>query len=80
MAKIILNDGTEEFLSPVACRTKINAGEAKWPQEYLTREMVAGNNRQMTAEPPKQEEVKTKRKRRTKAEIEADKAAADEAE
>lgn len=69
MAKIILNDGTEEFLSPGAARAKVAAGDAVFAQAipmYTTRQMVA--------EPVK----KPKRKRRTKAEIEADKAASDE--
>lgn len=60
MAKIILNDGTEEYLSPGAARAKVAAGEAKFAQfvpTYSTRQMVA-------------EPVKAKRKRRTKAEIE----------
>jgi len=63
MAKIILNDGTEEYLSPGAARAKVAAGEAKFAQAvpmYSTRQMVAENAA-----------VKTKRKRRTKAEIEA---------
>ncbi len=65
MAKIILNDGTEEYLSPGEARAKVAAGEATFAQlipMYTTRQMVA-------------EPIKTKRKRRTKAEIEADKAA-----
>ena len=70
MAKIILNDGTEEYLSTREARAKVQAGEGKmaqsWPH-YQTR--------QMTAEP-----VKTKRKRRTKAEMEAAEACSDEAE
>jgi len=73
MAKIILNDGTEEFLSPGAARAKVAAGEAVFAQavpNYSTRQMVAA----------KPEVKKVKRKRRTKAEIEADKAAADEVE
>ncbi len=70
MAKIILNDGTEEYLSPGAARAKVAAGEAKFAQAvpmYSTRQMVADTG-------------KTKRKRRTKAEIAADEAAADEVE
>ena len=70
MAKIILNDGTEEYLSPGAAKAKVAAGEAVFAQPvpmYTTRQMVA-------------QPVKTKRKRRTKAEIEADKAGSDEAE
>lgn len=68
MAKIILNDGTEEFLSPGAARAKVAAGEATMAQEIPTY-----STRQMVAEP-----IKKKRKRRTKAEIEADEAAAAE--
>lgn len=71
MAKIILKDGTEEYLSPAAARAKVIAGEAVFAQAvptYSTRQMVAE-----TAA------VKPKRKRRTKAQIEADKADADEA-
>ena len=70
MAKIILNDGTEEYLSPGAAKAKVAAGEAVFAQPvpmYTTRQMVA-------------QPVKIKRKRRTKAEIEADKAGSDEAE
>jgi len=70
MAKIILNDGTEEFLSPGEARKKVVAGEATFAQYVPTY-----STRQMVAEP-----VKKKRKRRTKAEIEADEAAAAEAE
>ena len=68
MAKIILTDGTEEFLSPGAARKKVATGEATFAQAvpmYSTRQMVA-------------EPTKAKRKRRTKAEIEADEAAAGE--
>jgi hypothetical protein len=60
MAKIILTDGSEEFLSPAAARAKVAADEAKFPTPvpmYSTRQMVA-------------EPVKVKRKRRTKAEME----------
>ncbi len=70
MAKIILNDGTEEYLSPGAAKAKVAAGEAVFAQPvpmYTTRQMVA-------------QPVKIKRKRRTKAEMEADKAGSDEAE
>ena len=69
MAKIICNDGTEEFLSPGAARAKVAAGEAVFAQAvptYSTRHMVA-------AAP----ETKAKRKRRTKAEMEADNDVAD---
>lgn len=71
MAKIILNDGTEEYLSPGDAYKKVAAGEGVFAQQvpqYSTRQMVAE-----TAA------VKPKRKRRTKAQIEADKADADEA-
>jgi hypothetical protein len=60
MTKIILTDGSEEFLSPSAARKKVASGEAKFPTPvpmYSTRQMVA-------------EPVKVKRKRRTKAEME----------
>jgi hypothetical protein len=69
MAKVILKDGTEEYLKPGEARAKVAAGEATFVQAvptYTTRELVA--------EKPK---AKKKRKRRTKAEIEADKAAAE---
>ncbi len=57
MAKIILNDGTEEYLSPGEARAKVNAGEAVFAQgvpTYSTRQMVA-------------EKPKAKRKPRKKA-------------
>ena len=66
MAKIVLNDGTEEWLSPGEARLKVAAGEAVYDQVIPTY-----STRQMVAEPVK----KPKRKRRTKAEMEADKAA-----
>ena len=62
MAKIILNDGTEEFLSPGAAQAKVTAGEAKWGQGvpmYSTRQLVA--------EPV--EPVKKRRKRKAKPEV-----------
>ena len=71
MAKIILTDGTEEYLAPGAARAKVAAGEAVFAQP-----VPMYSTRQMTAQPP----IKQKRKRRTKAEIEADKAASDETE
>lgn len=71
MAKIILNDGTEEFLSAGAARAKVAAGEGKFAQAVPTY-----STRQMVADQPK-EEVKPKRKRRTKAQIEADEAASE---
>lgn len=69
MAKIILNDGTEEYLSPGAARAKVAAGEAVFDQFVPTY-----TTRQMTAEAPP---AKKKRKRRTKAEMEAAKAEAE---
>ena len=63
MAKIILKDGTEEYLSPAAARAKVIAGEAVFAQAvptYSTRQMFA----ETAAVKPK-----VKRKRRTKAEI-----------
>ena len=68
MAKIILNDGTEEYCSPGVAREKVAAGEAVFAQAIPTY-----STRQMTAEKPK--ETKPKRKRRTKAEMEAARAA-----
>lgn len=65
MAKIILKDGTEEYVAPGVARAKVAAGEASYAPvglQYPTRMMKAE-----VAEP-----VKPKRKRRTKAEIEAD--------
>ena len=68
MAKLILNDGTEEYVSTREARRRVQAGEGKmaqvWPH-YMTREIVA-------------EPVKVKRKRRTKKEMEAEKADTDE--
>lgn len=72
MAKIILNDGTEEFVTPGAARKKVAAGEAKFAQYVPTY-----STRQVVAEKPAEKEEKPKRKRRTKAEIEADEAAAE---
>lgn len=62
MAKIILNDGSEEYVSPAEARARVAAGEAKFEEFVPTY-----STRQITADKPK----KTKRKRRTKAEIEA---------
>jgi len=70
MTKIILNDGTEEYLAPGPARNKVAAGEAVFPEAVPTY-----STRQMVAEPIKE---KPKRKRRTKAEIEADQALEDE--
>ena len=73
MTKIILEDGTEEFVSPGEARKRCESGEAKMVQfvpTYTTRELRAS---------PVKEEAKPKRKRRTKAEIEADEAAAESA-
>jgi len=68
MAKLILNDGTEEYVSTREARRRVQAGEGKmaqvWPH-YMTREIVA-------------EPVKVKRKRRTKKEMEAEQANTDE--
>ena len=64
MAKIILNDGTEEFLSPGAAQAKVTAGEAVWGQGvpmYSTRQLVAES---VNAEP-----VKKRRKRKAKPEV-----------
>ena len=71
MTRIVLNDGTEEYCSPGEARKKVAAGEAKLDQFVPTY-----STRQMVAETPKADK-KVKRKRRTKAEIEADKAAAE---
>jgi hypothetical protein len=65
MAKIILTDGTEEYLSPGEARAKVAAGEAVFAQAipmYTTRHLEA--------EKPK----KTRRKRKPKAEVEAEEA------
>ena len=65
MAKIILDDGSEEFVSPGDARKRVAAGEATFPKfsaTYQTRELKA------------EETHKPKRKRRTKAEIAADEA------
>jgi hypothetical protein len=62
MTKIVCTDGTEEYLSPGAARAKVAKGEAVFAQTvpmYTTRQMVA-------------EPVKAKRKRRSKAEMQAD--------
>jgi hypothetical protein len=69
MAKIILNDGTEEYLSPGAARKKVAAGEATFDQAIPTY-----STRQMTAEQP----AKKKRIRRSKEQIAIDEAAAAE--
>jgi hypothetical protein len=45
MAKIILNDGTIEYLTPGEARAKIAAGKASYPKQepyYSTRQLVAG--------------------------------------
>lgn len=63
MAKIILNDGTEEYLSPGDAYKKVAAGEGVFAQAvptYSTRQMVS----ETAAVKPK-----VKRKRRTKAEM-----------
>ena len=65
MTKIVLTDGTEEFLSPGAARKKVSAGEAVFAQAtpmYSTRQMVADV-------PVK---VKAKRKVKAKVKVEAD--------
>jgi hypothetical protein len=66
MAKIILKDGTEEFLSPGAAQAKVAAGEAVWAQcvpMYSTRQLVA---EPVNAEPVNAEPVKKRRKRKPK--------------
>ena len=66
MAKIILKDGTEEFLSPGAAQAKVAAGEAVWSQGvpmYSTRQLVAAP---VNAEPVNAEPVKKRRKRKPK--------------
>lgn len=71
MTKIILNNGDVEFLSAGAAREKVAAGKAKFPKAtpyYSTRQIVA--------EVPE----KQPRKRRTKAEMEADRAGSNETE
>ena len=70
MAKIICNDGTEEYLSPGAAQAKVAAGEARFPDDPHSGYGNTYSTRQMVAEKPKKE--KKRRKRRTKAEIEAD--------
>ncbi len=65
MAKVILEDGSEEYLAPRIAREMVSSGKAKFPEfdsVYQTRELKA-------------EQKKPKRKRRTKAEIEAAKEA-----
>ena len=61
MAKIILNNGTEEFLSPGAAQAKVNAGEAVWGQG-----VPMYSTRQLQAEPVNAEPVKKRRKRKAK--------------
>ena len=71
MAKIILTDGTEEYLSSGAARKKVAAGEAVFAQAvptYSTRQMVS----ETAAVKPK-----VRRKRRTKAEMADDAEAVD---
>ena len=68
MTKIILTSGDEKFVSPGEAQRIVAAGDAVFAQHvpmYSTRQMVA--------ETP----VKEKRKRRTKAEMEAENDAAD---
>lgn len=72
MTKIICKDGTEEFLSPGAARKKVAAGEAVFDQYIPTY-----STRQIVADTPNK---KVKRKRRTKAEMEAAERSDDEAE
>ena len=84
MAKIILKDGTEEYLSPGAAQAKVTAGEAVWAQGvpmYSTRQIVAEpvntpkkrKPRTPKVEKPKVEEPEIK-------ELEAEQVEADEAE
>jgi hypothetical protein len=74
MAKIICNDGTEEYLKPGDASAKVAAGEAKFPVDPYAGYGNTYSTRQMVAASP---EKKVKRKRRTKAEMEADNDAAD---
>ena len=56
MAKIILKDGTEEFLSPGAAQAKVTAGEAVWAQGvpmYSTRQLVAEPVKKRSKRKPK---------------------------
>ena len=85
MAKIICNDGTEEYLSPGAARAKVAAGEAVYAQNdniYATRQMKAKDKSvpvvEAVVEPEEEPVKKPKRKRRTKAEIAADAENADD--
>ncbi len=59
MAKVILNDGSEKFVSPGEARALVAAGEAVFDQYVPTY-----STRQITAEQPK---AKAKRKTKAKA-------------
>ena len=86
MAKIILKDGTEEYLSPGAAQAKVTAGEAVWAQGvpmYSTRQIVAEpvktpkkrKPRTPKVEKPKVEEPKLEEPEEPTAEqVEADEA------
>jgi len=89
MAKIILKDGTEEYLSPGAAQAKVTAGEAVWAQGvpmYSTRQIVAEpvktpkkrKPRTPKVEKPKVEEPKVEEPEIK--ELEAEQVEADEAE
>jgi len=60
MAKIILTDGTEQYLSPGEAHAKVQAGEASFAPR-----VPAYSTRQLVAEP-----VKKRRKRKPKVEEE----------
>ncbi len=65
MAKIILKDGTEEYLSPGAAEAKVRSGAAVWGEGvpmYSTRQIVA-NTPKIIPEAPKR-----RRKRKPKVE------------
>ena len=64
MAKVIMNDGKEAYVTPGEARRLVSAGEAEYDQP-----MPLYSTRQMTAEKPK-----PKRKRRTKEQMKADNA------
>ena len=82
MAKIILNDGSEEYLSPGAAGAKVAAGEARWAQGvpmYSTRQLVAEPAKKRRKRKPKPEPEPVEAEEVTPA-TEPDKVDADETE
>jgi len=79
MAKIILKDGTEEYLSPGAAAAKVAAGEASFAPRipaYSTRQLVAEPVKRQRKRKPKAEEIEVEETPQAKP----DQVDADEAE